>query len=159
MISAIDRRPYRPCVGIMLVNRQNQILVAKRINFTGNHWQMPQGGIDGNETPQAAAFREMKEEIGTNHAELLAECPDWHAYDLPSKLSQDIWNGRYRGQTQKWFAFRFLGQDSDINLDTEEPEFCAWRWANAEDLLDLIVPFKRDVYEKVIEVFQPILRI
>ena len=152
-----DPRPYRPCVGIMLLNRQNEVFVANRIDMPGKHWQMPEGGIDEGEEPTEAAFRELAEEIGTNNAELLAECPEWFAYDLPHRLSQQAWQGRYRGQTQKWFALRFLGEDSDIDLETDHPEFSDWRWVNVDELLTLIVPFKKDVYEQVIEVFRPLL--
>ena len=151
----VDSRPYRPCVGIMLVNRQNEVFIARRIDAPAYHWQMPQGGIDNNESPREAAFREMKEEIGTNNAEIIGECPEWYSYDLPGKLSRQIWKGQYRGQTQKWFAFRYLGQDSDINLCTEIPEFSEWRWAGFNDLLSLIVPFKRDVYKNVVSVLRP----
>jgi len=156
-MSPVDARPYRPCVGIMLLNQQNEVFVARRVDVPGNHWQMPQGGIDHNELPRDAAFREMKEEIGTDNAEIIGECPEWYAYDLAAKLSRQLWQGRYRGQTQKWFALRYLGQDSDINLDTEIPEFSEWRWVVFDDLLSLIVPFKRDVYEKVVDVFRPLL--
>lgn len=151
----VDSRPYRPCVGIMLVNRQNEVFIARRIGAPGYHWQMPQGGIDNNESPREAAFREMKEEIGTNNAEIIGECPEWYSYDLPGKLSRQIWKGQYRGQTQKWFAFRYRGLDSDINLCTEIPEFSEWRWAGFNDLLSLIVPFKRDVYKNVVSVLRP----
>ncbi len=151
----LDSRPYRPCVGIMLVNRQNEVFIARRIDAPGYQWQMPQGGIDNNESPREAAFREMKEEIGTNNAEIIGECPEWYSYDLPGKLSRQVWKGQYRGQTQKWFAFRYLGQDSDINLCTEIPEFSEWRWAGFNDLLSLIVPFKRDVYKNVVSVLHP----
>jgi len=139
----------------MLVNRQNEVFIARRIDAPGYQWQMPQGGIDNNESPREAAFREMKEEIGTNNAEIIGECPEWYSYDLPGKLSRQVWKGQYRGQTQKWFAFRYLGQDSDINLCTEIPEFSEWRWAGFNDLLSLIVPFKRDVYKNVVSVLHP----
>ena len=156
-MNPVELRPHRPCVGIMLVNQRNKVFVARRVDVPGNHWQMPQGGIDNNECPRDAALREMKEEIGTNNAELIGECPEWYAYDLPVKLSQRLWKGQYRGQTQKWFAFRYLGQDSDINLNTEIPEFSEWQWVGFNDLLSLIVPFKRDVYERVVGVLRPLV--
>ena len=152
-----DPRPYRPCVGMMLINSDKHVFVAKRIDTQGSHWQMPQGGIEDGETPVEAAFRELNEEIGTNNLELIAECPDWFSYDLPFNLSKTVWQGRYRGQKQKWCAFRFLGIDSDIDIQTRSPEFSDWRWAEAQQLPDLIVPFKKDVYERVIRIFQPLL--
>ncbi|MEM7223583.1 MAG: RNA pyrophosphohydrolase [Pseudomonadota bacterium] len=155
--SEIARLPYRPCVGIMLLNSANQVFVAQRLNHAHQAWQMPQGGIDKGESPQRAALRELKEEIGTNHAEILAESKQWLSYDLPTHLAPKLWKGRYRGQTQKWFALRFLGRDSDIDLETEHPEFKAWRWAPADELPALIVPFKRKVYEQVLEEFSTLL--
>ncbi len=145
--------PYRPCVGIMLLNPEGLVLVAERNDAPGA-WQMPQGGIDPEETPAEAAFRELQEEIGTDAAEIMAESPDWVTYDLPPHLVGKVWKGRYRGQRQKWFLMRFIGQDSDIRLDTEHPEFMAWRWAPAAQLPDLIVPFKRAVYEQVVALFR-----
>ena len=150
----VDSRPYRPCVGIMLVNRQNEVFIARRIGAPGYHWQMPQGGIDNNESPREAAFREMKEEIGTNNAEIIGECPEWYSYDLPGKLSRQIWKGQYRGQTQKWVALRFTGSDSDINIETEEPEFISWQWLSPEQLVQRAVPFKQDVYENLMDTFK-----
>lgn len=152
-----DHRPYRPCVGMMLINRHKRVFVAKRIDTQDSHWQMPQGGIEDGETPVEAAFRELNEEIGTNSVELIAECPDWFSYDLPCHISEKVWQGRYRGQKQKWFAFRFLGIDSEINIRTRNPEFSDWRWAEAQQLQKLIIPFKKDVYERVIRIFQPLL--
>jgi putative (di)nucleoside polyphosphate hydrolase len=142
--------PYRPCVGIMLVNDQGNVFVGRRIDQTIEGWQMPQGGIDDGETPVQAVFREMKEEIGTDKAVVLREMDDWLTYDLPPHLVGVAFHGRYRGQRQKWFALRFAGTDSDINLVTREPEFAAWKWLTLEALPRLIVPFKRDTYTKVI---------
>ena len=145
-------RPYRPCVGILLINPDKQIFVASRIDAPGA-WQMPQGGIDPGETPRDAALRELKEETGTNQAEILAEAADWYRYDLPPELAGRVWKGRFRGQAQKWFAFRFTGRDSDFDLAAHDQEFDAWRWASRDEVLESIVPFKRPVYQAVLEEF------
>jgi putative (di)nucleoside polyphosphate hydrolase len=152
MISTEPAPGYRPCVGVMLLNSDNRVFVAERIDTPGA-WQMPQGGIDKGETPLAAARRELEEETGTDRAELIAESRHWLSYDLPADLSGRLWRGKYRGQTQKWFAFRFLGTDEDIDLVAHHPEFARWRWAEMQDLPRLIVPFKRRVYEQVVEEF------
>lgn len=149
-----EERPYRPCVGVMLLNAHNDVFVGQRIDQEVEAWQMPQGGIDPGEEPLTAALRELKEEIGTDNASLLAESRGWLDYDLPPDLADKVWKGRYRGQTQKWFALRFLGHDSEIDLQTEHPEFNAWRWAPMADLPDLIVPFKRDNYVKIVAEFR-----
>ncbi len=149
----IESLGYRPCVGIMLLNADNQVFVAQRIDAIAEAWQMPQGGIDEGEEPADAAMRELLEEIGTNNAEIIAEHSDWIPYDLPEHLVGRLWKGRYRGQTQKWFAMRFLGEDNEIDIDTAEPEFNAWRWAPMGDLVDLAVPFKRHVYADLVEAF------
>jgi putative (di)nucleoside polyphosphate hydrolase len=146
--------PYRPCVGVMLFNRDGLVFVGKRIDQTMEGWQMPQGGIDGDETPLEAAHRELEEEIGTRKAEFLREHDEWLAYDLPPYLLGVALHGRYRGQRQKWMAMRFLGDDSDINIATEHPEFAHWKWLAIEALPRLIVPFKRDTYAKVIAAFR-----
>ena len=146
--------PYRPCVGIMLLNSSGLVFVGQRINATGPQaWQMPQGGIDEGETPRAAAFRELEEEIGTAKAELLAEHDRWLAYDLPPDLVGRVWNGQYRGQTQKWFALRFTGVDTDIDLETAHPEFASWRWERMDRLPDLTISFKQEIYREVVAAF------
>jgi len=144
---------YRPCVGMMLFNRDGRVFVGRRID-TADAWQMPQGGIDPGETPAAAALREMREEIGTDKAIILAESPIWRPYDLPPRLGSRLWGGRYRGQAQKWLALRFTGADADIDLRTPHPEFDAWRWVDLDRLVELIVPFKRDVYREVVAEFR-----
>jgi len=148
--------PYRPCVGIMLVNREGLVFVGRRIDQTMEGWQMPQGGIDEGETPLQAAHRELKEETGTDRAEFLAEMDEWLTYDLPQHLLGVALHGRYRGQRQKWIAMRFTGEDTDINIKTAEPEFGTWKWLALEALPRLIVPFKRDTYAKVIAAFRDI---
>ena len=143
-------RPYRPCVGIILLNADGHVFVGQRIDNAVEAWQMPQGGIDEGETPLQAGMREMLEEIGTNNADYIGDYPDWLEYDIPVGLANRLWSGRYRGQTQKWLAFRFLGDDSEIDIDTDHPEFREWRWASPEDLPEMAVPFKRAVYAQVL---------
>jgi putative (di)nucleoside polyphosphate hydrolase len=146
--------PYRPCVGMMLFNRDGRVFAGKRVDQTLEGWQMPQGGIDEGEEPHEAAMRELEEEIGTRNAEILREHKDWLNYDLPPRLIGVALKGKYRGQTQKWLALRFLGKDSEINLETPHQEFSAWKWLTIDELPQLIVPFKRDTYAKVIEAFR-----
>ncbi len=143
-------RPYRLGVGIMLLNGTGQVFVARRLD-TADAWQMPQGGIDAGETPREAAFREMKEEIGTDGADILAETTGWLDYDFPAWIRM----GRYRGQRQKWFAMRLTADEAEIDLATEHPEFDAWQWVARERLTDLIVPFKRDLYRAVLAELEP----
>ncbi len=149
----INALPYRPCVGIMLINPAGLVFVGQRIDNLVEAWQMPQGGIDEGEDPQTAAMRELGEEIGTEKAEIIAESAGWLNYDLPVELIPKVWKGRYRGQRQKWFAMRFLGTDADINIETSHPEFAAWRWVEHHQLPDLIVPFKRDLYQEIVAEF------
>lgn len=149
----IDRLPYRRGVGIMLLNALGEVLVAQRIDMPSAAWQMPQGGIDEGETPELAAWREMQEEIGTRAAVLLAESRRWYRYDLPADLVTQLWKGRYRGQEQKWFAFRFTGTDADITIDSAHAEFSAWKWAPMATLPQLIVPFKRRLYAALVAEF------
>lgn len=158
-IAAIDALPYRPCVGVMLLNQDGLIFAGRRIDTTAEAWQMPQGGIDEGETPSQAALRELEEETGLapDHVELLSETADWLAYDLPPELIGKIWGGRYRGQMQKWFALTLLADDAAINIVTEDPEFSEWRWLERDELIAKIVPFKRDVYRRVFDDFADLL--
>lgn len=145
--------PYRPCAGIMLLNNQNKVFVAKRIDTSVEAWQMPQGGIDPAEDPAQAALRELEEETGITNAKIIAEYEGWLTYDLPDELYGKVWKGKYGGQTMKWFVMRFQGQDEDINIDTEHPEFSTWRWADMSELVDIIIPFKKNVYKKLVQEF------
>jgi len=147
---------YRRGVGIMLLDAKGRVFVGRRIDTPGA-WQMPQGGIDAGETPKEAARRELKEETGTNKAEIIAESKHWLRYDLPAPLHGIAWGGGYRGQEQKWFAMRFTGHDGDFDLNSHHPEFDAWKWVAASDLPSLIVPFKRALYEAVLEEFEPLI--
>ena len=155
---SIDREslPYRPCVGVMLLNDRGQVFVAKRCD-SKDAWQMPQGGIDEGESVREAALRELKEEIGTDRADILGESTEKLRYDLPDHLLGKVWKGRWRGQEQVWIVARFTGRDEDIDLATEHPEFDAWKWVDADDLPHLIVPFKRPVYEAVLAEFQAVI--
>lgn len=137
----------------MLLNGDSRVFVARRIDMTSEAWQMPQGGIDEGETPQQAAMRELKEETGTDKAIIIRESHDWMTYDLPAELIGKLWQGKYRGQKQKWFAMRFTGCDADINIETDHPEFCEWKWVSMSTLPDLIVPFKRANYEALAKEF------
>lgn len=150
-------RPYRPCVGIMLINRNGNIFGGQRLDSRAEAWQMPQGGIDEGEDVETACFREMREEIGTNKAEILRRHPDWLNYDIPEGLANSLWSGTYRGQTQKWVALRFTGDDADINIQTDEPEFMSWKWLSPDELIQLAVPFKRDVYTNIMAEFKDLL--
>jgi putative (di)nucleoside polyphosphate hydrolase len=146
-------RPYRPCVGIVLLNSDKHLFVGQRIDNMVEAWQMPQGGIDHGETPIEAGLREMEEEIGTRRAEVITEHRNWLNYDIPVDLANRLWDGQFRGQTQKWVAFRFSGQDSDINIATAHPEFKSWKWAKPETVPSLAMHFKRDVYKDILAEF------
>lgn len=152
----IARLPYRRCVGVMLVNRVGHVFVGQRIDTDAPAWQMPQGGIDEGESVTEAALRELWEETGVtaDKVRIEAETPGWLPYDLPHEIVPRIWKGRYKGQEQKWVLMRFLGQDCDVNIATEHPEFSEWRWLPPEDLLAHIVPFKRAVYAQVLDAFR-----
>ncbi len=147
------RLPYRPGVGMMIVNNQKKVFVAKRLDTKVQAWQMPQGGINIGETPSRAAIRETEEEIGTTKVKIITESKLWYSYDIPNFLIQKLWNGNYRGQRQKWFLIEFTGEDKDINLKTSFPEFTEWRWADITELSEIIIPFKKRLYEEVIKEF------
>ena len=149
--------PYRPCVGVMLINRDGLIFAGRRIDSTAEAWQMPQGGIDEGEKPRGAALRELWEETGVTAdlVEVVDKTKGWVTYDLPPDLLGHAWGGKYRGQRQKWFLLRFLGSDDQVNIATDHPEFSHWRWIGADEMLAAIVPFKRAVYAEVIEAFRP----
>ncbi|WP_454883658.1 RNA pyrophosphohydrolase [Sphingomonas oryzagri] len=147
--------PYRPAAGIMLINSEGKVFVGRRIDTTLEAWQMPQGGVDPGEDVEEAAFRELEEETGIPRrlVEIVARAPEDLDYDLPPELVGKLWKGRYRGQRQAWFLMRFLGSDADVAIDTEHPEFRAWKWARPSELPDMIVPFKRALYQNVLRAF------
>lgn len=163
-------KPYRPCVGVMLVNRAGLVFMGKRHpgdrvehNSPEYEWQMPQGGVDKGEDIYAAALRELKEETNVSSVSLIAELPGWLNYDLPPEFATKAWKGRYRGQTQKWFALRFEGDDSEIDVlkpdgGKHKAEFILWKWEKIERLPEIVIPFKRPIYEKVIEAFAPLIQ-
>ena len=150
-----DSLPYRPAVGVMLIDRRGKVFVAQRLDSTLEAWQMPQGGLDEGEDPLEGALRELKEETGIarDKVEILARCPVELGYDLPDDLLGKIWKGRYRGQRQTWFLARFLADDEEVNIATADPEFRAWKWADPAELPAMIVPFKKRLYEQVLDAF------
>ncbi|MFZ2997186.1 RNA pyrophosphohydrolase [Sphingobium sp.] len=150
---------YRPCVGIMLVNMDGKVFVGQRLDNAVEAWQMPQGGIDEGEEAKDAAFRELEEETGIAPAlvKIIATARDEHFYDLPPELVGKLWGGKYRGQRQFWYLARFLGQDSDVNIQTRHPEFREWKWATPDSLPELIVPFKRKLYRDILQEFRDLI--
>ncbi len=148
--------PYRPAAGVMLLNRDGKVFVAQRLDSTLEAWQMPQGGLDAGEEPEAGALRELEEETGIppRLVEIVARCPVELYYDLPDDMLGKIWKGKWRGQRQSWFLCRFTGRDEDVNIDTADPEFRAWKWADPQELPAMIVPFKKKLYEDVLEAFK-----
>lgn len=149
---------YRACVGIVLFNRSNKVFMAQRLDGYrlgwSDSWQFPQGGIDEGEDPAVAALRELKEETGISEAEIIAEMPQWLYYDLPANLAEKIWQGKYKGQKQKWFLIKFLGNDSQINLAQTNPEFHAYEWVDIDESINRVVPFKLHVYKGVVGYFR-----
>ena len=156
-LAEINSLPYRYGVGMMLVNKDSQVFVGKRIDTSSEAWQMPQGGIDEGEDEKAAAFRELEEEVGTKNATLIAQSADYYYYDLPEDLIPKVWGGKFKGQKQRWFVFLFNGDDKDINIETEHPEFCQWKWISAKELPDVIVPFKRKIYSEIVDEFSNLI--
>jgi putative (di)nucleoside polyphosphate hydrolase len=148
--------PYRPAAGVMLLNPEGKVFVAQRLDSTLEAWQMPQGGLDQGEEAEAGALRELEEETGIrpDQVEIIARCPTELFYDLPADLVGKLWKGKWRGQRQAWFLLRFTGRDEDINLNTAHPEFRAWKWAAPDELPAMIVPFKKKLYEDVLEAFR-----
>ena len=144
-----SRLPLRKGVGIVLLNNKDKVFVAKRIDNPKNFWQMPQGGVDENEDYLSAALRELKEETSIQSVELIKEIDDMTSYELPKHLLGIIWKGRYRGQKQKWFLMKFVGNDSEINIHTKKPEFLDWKWIDLKDLTKIAVSFKLDVYKNL----------
>ena len=161
MQTNFNKLPYRSNVGIMMVNEKGYVFVGQRLDNNQNAWQMPQGGIDAGEDPETAAYRELLEETGVKKQDVrfVASSSQWLSYDLPEDLIPILWNGKFRGQKQKWFLFKFLGEDGDIDIATEHPEFSKWKWISKENLLKEIVPFKKSVYENVLKEFKNIYRI
>ena len=158
MIDA-ESLPYRPCVGVVLIDARGMVFAGQRIDNPSPAWQMPQGGIDGDEKPREAAYRELWEETGVTRdkVEFVGKTHGWVTYDLPPELLGKVWGGKFRGQKQKWFLFRFKGQDSDVSIASEHPELSTWRWIHADAMVESIVPFKRAVYEQVIRSFRAYL--
>jgi putative (di)nucleoside polyphosphate hydrolase len=161
MSRTVDREslPYRPAAGVMLLNREGKVWVGQRRDSTLEAWQMPQGGLDPGENAEAGALRELEEETGITRdkVELLARAPGELLYDLPDDLLGKVWKGNWRGQRQTWFLMRFIGEDGDVNLETPEPEFRAWKWAEPQELPSLIVPFKQGLYRDILKAFAPYL--
>ena len=149
-------RDYRPNVGMMIINQKKEIFVGKRIDHPSNFWQMPQGGIDAQEIPSIAALRELEEEVGIkkNKVELITESKDWYYYSIPLDLAKTLWKGKYKGQRQKWFLYKFKGTDKDVNIHTEHPEVSDYKWVTKDFLVPNIVPFKKKIYEKLLLEFK-----
>ena len=156
-LKPFDKRPYRPCVGIMVFNNHGLVFSGKRRDNPNNAWQLPQGGIDEGETVVEAGYRELLEETSISSVDYIAEYPDWINYDVPHNLADKLWQGQYRGQSQKWILFNFNGQDNEIDIQTPHQEFVEWQWTNPLDLTNKAIYFKKNVYEKINAVFLPVI--
>ncbi len=153
-----DKRPYRPCVGLMVFNDEGKVFTGKRIdNSNNNTWQLPQGGIDNGETPIEAGFRELEEETSMISVNFIAEYPEWINYDVPLNLANNLWEGKFRGQTQKWLLFHFNGMENEIDIKTKVPEFIEWTWTTPNELINRAIYFKKKVYKKINTIFLPLI--
>ncbi len=157
-LNPIHSRPYRPCVGLMIFNKYGFVFSGQRLDNPNDSWQLPQGGIDEGENPIQAAFRELEEETSITSADFVAEYPDWIKYDVPKNLANNLWDGKYRGQTQKWLLFHFLGNDNEININTKAPEFKNWSWMEPNELSKKAIYFKKQVYEEINKIFIPVIK-
>ena len=157
-LNPIHSRPYRPCVGLMIFNKYGLVFSGQRLDNPNDLWQLPQGGIDEGENPIQAAFRELEEETSITSADFVAEYPDWIKYDVPKNLANNLWDGKYRGQTQKWLLFHFLGNDNEININTKAPEFKNWSWMEPNELSKKAIYFKKQVYEEINKIFIPVIK-
>lgn len=145
----MDFKDYRRGVGMLIINHEKKIFIGQRFDKDESAWQMPQGGIDNNETPEETCIRELAEETGiVSNYKILDKTKNWYSYDLPNNLQKKLWRGKYKGQVQQWFILNFFGDDAEINIKTKHPEFKNWKWAYKEELMKLIVPFKKELYEK-----------
>ena len=157
-LTPFNYRPYRPCVGLMVFNNEGKIFTGKRIDNPNNDfWQLPQGGINQGETPVEAGFRELEEETSILSIEYIAEYPEWINYDVPLTLANNLWEGKFRGQTQKWLLFHFSGIENEIDINTKEPEFIDWRWTCPTELTNKAIYFKKNVYQKINKIFLPLI--
>lgn len=158
MTYCLQDKDYRPCVGMIILNNCNQIFMARRGDVLPSEpfaWQMPQGGIDDGESAQQASMRELLEEVGTNNVALLSKTSDWLYYNFPADLMGNKLAGKYKGQKQRWFLYRFIGDDKEINLATDHPEFSDWKWCDPSEILEMVIPFKRQVYQDALREFSP----
>ena len=157
-LKPLIERPYRPCVGLMVFNYLGNVFSGQRLDNPNNAWQLPQGGINEGESPIDAAFRELEEETSIRSVNYVAEYPEWLNYEVPTYLANNLWEGKYRGQTQKWILLYFNGLDNEINIDTLNPEFKNWLWLNPIELSSKAIYFKKDVYKKINDIFLPIIK-